>query len=143
MTASLYQSARSGACSAAGGSTSTAAVSLAPDKTEDMRGQGGRVELDEIAPARPRIAAAAEEIVHLVALARADAERLDGEIDPGRMAMVRAEVRRDEHDVVAARLRVDEDLVVVAGMEAQAPVRMQRRVPLPDLVQLRDQLLQA
>src|SRR5256885_17071402 len=102
MTASLYQSATSGASSDAGGRTSPACLSS--DNTEDMRGQGVRIELDEVAPPGPGVAAAAEEVVHLVGLPGAQAELLDREIDPGRVAGGAAEGDPRPPLVVGARL---------------------------------------
>src|SRR5690349_23548479 len=94
MTASLYQRARSvddGSLSAA----ATCASSLSSDNTEDMRRQGLRVELHEVAPPVPGIAAAAEKILHPVGLALAPCE-----IDPARLRVAGIEVHGDEDEIV-------------------------------------------
>src|SRR5688572_1996055 len=137
MTASLYHwpSAMSAAAAGCGACASLGLGS--PLYTEDMRGKGVRVQLDVVAAAVPGIAPAGELVVQLVALARR------AEIDPARMYVMRVEVNYREDEVVSRLLGVGDHLAVVDAVEAQAPVRLQRRIVLPHLVQLGDQLPQA
>src|SRR5216110_1146940 len=134
MTASLYQSALSGN---GGAASATATTWLFSRNTEDMRRQRVRVELHEVAPAAPGVMAPRDEIVEHVAAARRAIE-----IDVARLHGPRVEVHADEDQVVAFLLRVADELVVVAGVEAQAPVALQRRIGLSYFVQPADQLAQ-
>src|SRR6267142_2291211 len=132
MTASLYQSARSSL------RRSSSISFLSSDNTEHVRRQGLRVELDEVAPPRPAVVAAAEQVVDDVSAVLSPVE-----IDPARLHVARIEVHRHQDPVLARLLGIDEQLVVVGRMEAQAPVALQRRVLLPDLVQPRDERSEA
>src|SRR5436190_31265 len=134
MTASLYQSALSGSAGAASG---TATTWLLSRNTEDVRRQRVRVELHEVAPAAPGVMAPRDEIVEHVAAARRAIE-----IDGARLHGPRVEVHADENQVFALLLRVADELVVVAGMEAQAPVALQCRIGLSYFVQPANQLSQ-
>src|SRR5690242_4344601 len=133
MTASLYQSARSVEDSSLS-AAATCWSSLSSDNTEDMRRKGLRIELHEVAPARPGVAAAAQQVLQVVGLALAPRE-----VDPARLQVARVEVDGDEDQVFAFLLRVDEQLVVVGGMELQAPVALQRRVLPADVVEAPDE----
>src|SRR3954463_10612784 len=105
MTASLYQSALSGRAGAASG---TATTWLFSRNTEDVRRQGMRIQLHEIAAATPGVVARRDEILERVRIARRAIE-----IDPSGLLMMRIEVDRHEDQVVARRFRVAEQLVVV------------------------------
>src|SRR5947209_9487299 len=135
MTASLYQSAVSGS---AGCDSATATTWLFSRNTEDVRRQRVRVELHEIAPPVPAVVPGGDEIVQLVSVARRAVE-----IDPAGLRVVRIEVHRDEDQIVPGLLRVADQLIVVRGVETQAPVALQRRVVAPHFVQPADQRPQA
>src|SRR5262245_5994577 len=110
MTASLYQRRRSvddWSLSA----SATSRISLSADNTEDMRRKGLRVEAEVVAASVPRVAAAAEQVLDLVAAPIAGRE-----VDPAGLHFGRVEVHRDEDQVLAFLLRVREQLVVVGGM---------------------------
>src|SRR6185295_5941897 len=137
MTASLYQSAASvDDCSLPASATSR--ISLCSDNTEHVRGKGLRVEAEEIAPAVPGVAPAAEQVLDLVGAALARRE-----IHPARLREARVEVDRDQDQVFTLLLGVREQLVVVGRMELQAPVRLQRDVLHSDRIQFPYQRNQA
>src|SRR5687767_990351 len=114
MTASRYQSAESGSCAAAGSVRTSGEVIEAsvrsPVYTEDMRGKLVRVELDVVAPAGPFVLRAAEEVVHLEALAGRDVE---GQLHPAGLGVLRIEVDHHQDDVLAGLLGVGHQLVIV------------------------------
>src|ERR1043166_8045866 len=114
MTASLYQSAVSGS---AGCDSATATTWLFSRNTEDVRRQGVRIELHEIAPPLPGVVPGGDEIVQLVSVAGRAVE-----IYPACLHVVRVEVHRDEDQVVAGLLGIAEQPIIVRRMETQAPV---------------------
>src|SRR5580765_5809891 len=129
MTASLYQRARSvDDCSLFASATSR--ISLSADNTEHVRGKGLRVEAHVVAPAVPGIAPAAEQVFDLVLAALARRE-----VDPAGLREPRIEVDDGEHQVLALLLGVGDQVIVVGGVELQAPVRLQREIFLSDLIQ--------
>src|SRR5215216_1157259 len=116
MTASLYQSAASvDDCSLFASATSR--ISLASEYTEDVRRKGLRVEADEVAPAAPGIAAAAEQVFHLVLAAFAGRE-----VDPARLHELGIEVDDDQNHVEIIFFTESQKLIVIGRMELQAPV---------------------
>src|SRR5258706_11650438 len=135
MTASLYQSALSGSSDFASG---TAVSWLLSRNTEDVRRQGIGIQLHEVAPAAPGVTVGGDEVVQLVARAGRAIE-----IEPAALRVFGIQVDGHQNEIVARLLRVAQQLVVVGGMEAQAPVALQGRVFLPHLVELRDQAAQA
>src|SRR3954465_488080 len=135
MTAYLYPSALSGSAGAASG---TATTSLLSRNTEDVRRKRVGIQLHEVAAAIPRVVARGNEILKRIACGGGAVE-----VDPAALRGVQIEVHADEDQVLALLLRVAEKLVVVGQMEAQRPVALQRRVFVPNLVQLRDQPAQA
>src|SRR5262245_45975168 len=100
MTASLYQRRRSVDDSSLS-ACATARASLSSVNTEDVRRQGLRVELHVVAAAVPGVAAAAEQILEVVA-----APLSQGEIDPAGLDVARIEVHSDEDQVSPFLLRV-------------------------------------
>src|ERR1051326_7090769 len=135
MTASLYQSAVSGS---AGCAAATATTWLFSRNTEDVRGQRVRVQLHEVAPAAPGVMTGGDEVVQIVG---AGGGGLAGA--PRRLCIFRIEIPRGQDQVIPRLFRVAEELVVVGGMEAQAPVALQRLVFLAHFVQPRYQRAQA
>src|SRR5678816_339903 len=109
MTASLYQSAASGSAGAASGSVR---AFLGSRNTEHVRGQGLRVELDEIAPAAPAIAARRHQV-----LQRIERGRRAIEVDPARLLHARVEVHRHQDEIRFFLLAENEKLVVVDRMD--------------------------
>src|SRR6185437_4193795 len=97
--------------------------------------KGLRVELHEIAPAGPGVAPAAEEVLHLVSLALAP-----GEVQPAGLDVLRVEVDDNEYEIVFRFFTENQQMVVVGGMELEAPVALQRDVLPPNPVQPGDQL---
>src|SRR5512134_3605215 len=85
----------------------------APAQHEEMRRRARRVELDEVAPPVPQVARAGEQLVHLVGGARVHAERLEVELDPAALRVVRVEVDDGEDGVLrlARAPRVGDQLV--------------------------------
>src|SRR5689334_23857561 len=135
MTASLYQSALSGS---GGAASATASDGLLSRNTEDMRRQRVRVELHEVVAAAPGVMAARDEIVEHVARTRRAVE-----IDVACLRVPWVEVHADEDQVVALLLRVAKELIVVADVEAKAPVALQRGISMADRIQAGDELAQA
>src|SRR3954470_21674438 len=135
MTASLYQSAVSGS---AGCASATATTWLFSRNTEDVRRERVRVELHEVAPPLPGVVAGGDQIVQFVSVARRAVE-----IQPAGLQVVRIEVDRDQDEIVARLLRVADELVIVRGVEAQAPVALQRGIRLPYGIQTADKWPQA
>src|SRR4051812_7278053 len=118
MTASLYQSAVSGS---AGCASATATSWLFSRNTEDVRREGMRVELHEIAPSLPSVVAGGDEIVQLVSVAGRALE-----IYPARLRISRVEIHHHQDEIVACLLGIADQLVIVRRVEAQAPVALQR-----------------
>src|SRR3954465_2670731 len=135
MTASLYQSAVSGS---AGCASATATSWLFSRNTEDVRRECVRIELHEVAPPLPGVVAGGGKIVQCVSGAGRAVE-----IQPAGLRVVRIEVDRDQDEIVARLLRVAEELVIVRGVEAQAPVALQRGILLPHGIQTAHQRPQA
>src|SRR3954466_5608768 len=109
MTASLYQSALSGSAGALSGiAAGTVRTLLGSRNTEHVRRKGLGVELDEIAPAAPRVVSGRYQVFQPV--------RTSGgavEIDVAGLLHARVEVHRDQDQVVALLLRIADELVVV------------------------------
>src|SRR3954464_15529943 len=130
MTASLYQSALSGSAGAVSG---TATSGLFSRNTENVRRQGVRIQLHEVAPAAPGVMTRGDEVLESVTCAGGAIE-----IEPAALRVVWIEIDGDEDQVVAFFLRVAQQMVVVGGMEFQVPVALQRWVLVPHLVEPRD-----
>src|ERR1700682_6818040 len=96
MTASLYQRARSSERCSSEAVCSTSLISLSPDNTEDMRRQGLRIELHEIAPAGPGVDAAAQQVAHFVGQVLSPAD-----IQPAGLHVARIEVHHQQDQIVA------------------------------------------
>src|SRR5687768_7420574 len=104
MTASLYHW-PSAMSAVAAGCGACASLDLgSPEYTEDMRGQGVRVQLDVVATAVPGVAPAGELVVQLVELAGR------AEFDPARMYVMRVEVHHRQDNVFTLGLRVRDHL---------------------------------
>src|SRR5690606_5611296 len=110
-------------------------------QAKDVRRLCARVEHHEIPSALPAVARVAEKVVDLVALVVREAELAGRDVDPTGLRIVWVEIDDDEHDVleVARRLRIEEELVVVDTVEADALVAEQRGLGAADLVQAADQ----
>src|SRR3954469_3364478 len=135
MTASLYQSALSGSAGAVSG---TATSGLFSRNTENVRRQGVRIQLHEVAPAAPGVMTRGDEILERVTRAGGAIE-----IEPAALRVVWIEIDGDEDQVVALLLRVAQEVVVVGGVEFEIPVALQRGVLLSHLVQPGNQPAQA
>src|SRR5437899_2188445 len=103
MTASLYQSG-SPSIRPRAPSQEVLEVLFPPDPTpypEDVAGHDVRIDLDVVARPLPQEPGVRQQIVHLVRLVPLDAERLEVELDPAAVPVVRIGVDDHEHDVVA------------------------------------------
>src|SRR5690242_640890 len=133
MTASLYQSASAGpgAGAAAPGARSGEVVEArvrSSEYTEDMGRKRVGAELDVVVRSLPQVAPAAEQVLDEIFLAFGDAELGERQADEARLDVVRIQIDDDQDQVGVFLLRIANQLIVRNGMEAQAPVRLQRRV---------------
>src|SRR5690242_11872425 len=112
---------------------------------EDVRGHHRRIELHVIAWSRPVIARFGQLVVYLEALGRRDAERAEIEVEPSRMTMMDIHVHDDEHGRIRRRiaLREAEELIVVATVEHERLVVLERWLLLADAIHDRDDLAEA
>src|SRR5918993_5350838 len=109
MTASLYQSGSSAAANSRVDFFSTFIVSheiieilFAPDAAADAEDMGGsrvRVKLDVISLAVPEKSGAAHEIMGLIRLARLELQRLDRNLHPAGLRVMRIEVHDDDDHI--------------------------------------------
>src|SRR5437868_7366763 len=106
---------------------------------EYVGGCAVRVHHHEIAPPAPLVAFAVELFVDGEGGVFRQPQRLEIESDPARLRIVRIEVHAGEDAVAARALRIAEELVVVGGVEGEAPVRLQGRVRVADGIEARDQ----
>src|ERR1700716_4357576 len=144
MTASLYQSASSAARpdDAAGsiagdfssfifgGSKVVVEILLAahaPPQSEYVRWCAQRVEHDVVMPSPPDVTLVAQQIVHLVRLLGIECQRLDVEVDPPGLRLMRVEVHHGQDDVAGGGVyfQVGDQLLVIDGAEVQSAVGLQ------------------
>src|SRR5581483_8030036 len=116
-----------------------------PPEPQDVGRQRVRAQLDVVPRAIPQVAARAQQVVYLVGLRRLDAQRVEWQVDPARLRVMRVQVnhRQDQVVAVGAFLRVGDELVVVHRHEPQARVEVQRRVLAADAIHPRYEVPQA
>src|SRR5258706_6981426 len=161
MTASLYQS-RSfpDSVSPLGACTSIARWSmregsgevfelllgaLVATEPEDMRRADVWIQLDVVARPMPQVARVGEQVVDLEGLPARDPKLIEVEVDPARLRMLPIEIDDYQYRVgtLASDLAVADELVVVAAVEAQVPVEVQRGVVTPGHVDASDEIPQS
>ena len=83
--------------------------------------------------------------MRLIGVLGAELERLDGNLHPTGLHMVRIQIHHcGDHVVKILRLfGVTDDLLVIGFMEAQAPITLQRRVLAANAVDPSDEFLEA
>src|SRR4051794_12602974 len=134
MTASLYQSASSPAVAAVGSGEAAPSPKCAgfgmgsPVYTEHVGGKGEGAELDVVVRAFPEVAPAAEQVLDQEFLAFGDVELSERQAYPARLDVERVEVDDHQDEILLLAFRVTDQLVVRDRVEAQAPVRLQRRI---------------
>src|SRR6266511_4680259 len=113
-------------------------------ETEDMGGNDMGGEFDKIARPMPKIAAVAEQVMHLVGTFTAEFEGVQRQFHPSRLRVVGVQVNHDKHDVrqVLRMFTVANELVIVHGVKAQAPVALQGWIVASDAIHPGDKVLQ-
>src|SRR3569833_1760586 len=93
----------------------------------------------------PEIAGVGSQIVHLIGTARNDAPLLVRQIDPAGLGMMGIEIDHHQQDVpeILATFTVGNELFVVHGMKAQAPIVLERTVFAADAIDTRDEVPEA
>src|SRR5262249_7097978 len=93
---------------------------------EQPRGKMLRIELDELPPALPDSAVAAEELGHGIGATLLQAEGLEIEIQRTALRRPGVEVHHGQHDVraVLSSLAVGDHLLIIDGVKPQALVAL-------------------
>ena len=109
---------------------------------EDVGGHAVRVQLYVVARAIPHVAGARQEVVHLVRMVLVQAEFFKLQIHEAGVSVMRAEIHYHQDDIRSIRrlLAVANQLIVVDGMEFEAPVVLQRSVVVSNAIDEPDQL---
>src|SRR6266568_415435 len=107
-----------------------------PTYPEDMTGDHGGVHLHIVSRALPEIAGATQQVVDLVRVVSGKPKLLEGHLNPSRMHVMRIQVDDDQNDIgqILGVLAIANKLVVLDGMESEAPIMVKRRVLAPDPV---------
>src|SRR5437879_8787904 len=116
-----------------------------PSYPEDSTGDHGGVQLHNVSRALPQIAGAAQQVVHLIGFVSGKPKLLEGHLNPSRMHVMRIQVDDDQNDIgqILGVLAIANKLVVLDGMESEAPVMVKRRVLATDPVHNANYLAQA
>src|SRR5579872_2188716 len=120
-------------------------VALASDPAahaQDVRGRGVRIERDEIARSPPQISRSRQQIVRLEGLLALHAQRGEVQLEPTALFVVWVEIDCHQHGLarIGSGLAVDEQRVVVATMEHEPAVALQRLILAANPIYARDEV---